>query len=77
MFNEVFCKFWGGETEPLGEETHPAGLYADKPLLCVCVSVCLSVCLPACLLPQNLLHTSFLCRKQAIIGYFVLFSRFL
>ena len=25
--------FWGrGETEPLGGETHPTGLYADKPL---------------------------------------------
>ena len=24
MFNEVFCKLWGGGT-------HPAGLYADKP----------------------------------------------
>ena len=34
MFNEVFCKFGGGGgTEPLGGETHPAGLYADKPLI--------------------------------------------
>ena len=27
-----FSVNFGGETEPLGGETHPAGLYADKPL---------------------------------------------
>ena len=28
-----FSVNFGGETEPLGGETHPAGLYADKPLI--------------------------------------------
>ena len=37
-FKLLFCKFGGGgggggaEPEPLGGGTHPAGLYADKPL---------------------------------------------
>ena len=28
-----FSVNFGGETEPLGGETHPAGLYADKPMM--------------------------------------------
>ena len=32
-----FSVNFGGETEPLGGEIHPAGLYADKPLLFIVV----------------------------------------
>ena len=41
----------------------------------VCVDVC--VCVSVCLLPQNLLLTSFLRRKQSFIGFIMVFSRFL
>ena len=37
----------------------------------------LSVCLSVYLLPRNLLSTSFLRRKEGIIGFFMMFSRFL
>ena len=39
--------------------------------------MCRKVILSVCLLPQNLLHTLFVCLKQGGIGFFMVFSRFL
>ena len=56
IFQLTFC--FGGETEPLVGETHPAGLCADKPLLLhvcnltVAVNIMVTtlsiVCTPTC-----------------------------
>ena len=51
-------------------------LHAPKGLQYTFGLICLSVCQSVCLLPQNLPLALFIPRKESIIGFFMVFSRF-
>ena len=61
----------------LPQISHEVSLINPRHMCRKVVVVILSMCVSVCLLPRwNLLHTSFVRRKQGVIGFFTVFSRF-
>ena len=59
------------------EVQHEGQLINPRRMHCRVTVVVLSMCVCVYLLPRSRLHTSFIHRKQGVIGFFMVFSRFL